>query len=324
MRAKWNTELRRDIGEFLRFKRALGFSYECGERSLREFERLFSREGRKCRCVNAALKIAVATWLSTTSAGRKPQTIATNLGPIRQFCLYRRRHDPSAFVPDISWAPRTRSTFKPHVFSKDEVRRVVKSATVYRKYRLGPLLLRTLVLILYCTGLRPGEAVRLKLSDTDLKQRMFFIRESKGRSRFVPFGEDLAREINGYLRERVRIVRAAGCTNIDALFLRTDGSVLTMSAAGDAIREVLHGEGIKGGQGKAGPPRPYDFRHAFAVQRLTEWYRQGADIHARLPWLSAYMGHLRVLGTEVYLHATPELLRIATRGFERRAKEMRS
>lgn len=324
MRAKWNIELRRDIREFLRFKRALGFSYQCGERSLHEFGRFFSTEGQKCRSVNAALKLALVSWLSTTSAGRKPQTIATNLGPIRQFCLYRRRHDPNAFVPDISWAPHTRSTFKPHVFSRDEVNRILESARRYRKYRLGPLLLRTLVLILYCTGLRPGEAVRLKLAETDLKQRMFFIRESKGRSRFVPFGEDLAREIKGYLRERMHIVQVVGGANIDALFLRTDGSALTMHVAGDAIREVLRAEGIIGrDQGKCGP-RPYDFRHAFAVQRLTEWYRQGADIHARLPWLSAYMGHLRVLGTEVYLHATPELLRIATRRFERRAKEMRS
>lgn len=323
MRAKWNSDLRRDIGAFLKFKRALGFSYESGERSLREFEQLFYREGQKCGSANAAFKIALVSWMSTTSAGRKPQTVATNLGPIRQFCLYRRRHDPSAFVPDCSWAPHTRSTFKPYVFSKHEVSRILESARSYRKYRLGPQLLRTLVLILYCTGLRPGEAVRLRLSETDLKRRMFFIRESKGRSRFVPFGEDLAREITGYLRERARIVQAAGRGNIDALFLRTDGSALTMHAAGDAIREVLRNEGIKRGKGKAGP-RPYDFRHAFAVQRLTGWYRQGVDIHARLPWLSAYMGHLRVLGTEVYLHATPELLRIATRRFERRAKETRS
>jgi site-specific recombinase XerD len=161
------------------------------------------------------------------------------------------------------------------------------------------------------------------MSETDLKQRMFLIREGKGRSRFVPFGEDLACEINRYLRERERIVRVAGCVTVDALFVRTDGSALTMHAAADAIREVLRSEGIKGGLGRSGP-RPYDFRHAFAVHRLTEWYRQGADIHARLPWLSAYMGHLRVLGTEVYLHATPELLRIATRRFELRAKEMRA
>jgi integrase len=57
-------------------------------------------------------------------------------------------------------------------------------------------------------------------------------------------------------------------------------------------------------------------RHAFAVHRLTDWYRQGVDIHARLPWLSAYMGHDNVLGTEVYLRATPELMTVASQRFE--------
>jgi integrase len=64
--------------------------------------------------------------------------------------------------------------------------------------------------------------------------------------------------------------------------------------------------------------RPYDFRHAFAVHRITKWYRQGVDVQARLPWLSAYMGHVNVLGTESYLHATPELLQIASKRFEHR------
>ena len=62
--------------------------------------------------------------------------------------------------------------------------------------------------------------------------------------------------------------------------------------------------------GRVGP-RPYDLRHAFAMHRLALWYRQGADLHARLPWLSAYMGHDNILGTQTYLSATPELLALA-------------
>jgi len=70
-------------------------------------------------------------------------------------------------------------------------------------------------------------------------------------------------------------------------------------------------------QGRVGP-RPYDFRHAFAVQRLSQWYRQGVDLHSRLPWLSAYMGHTDILGTETYLTATPELLELAGGRLRRR------
>jgi integrase len=80
---------------------------------------------------------------------------------------------------------------------------------------------------------------------------------------------------------------------------------------------LLRKQGLKPPRGRIGP-RPYDFRHAFAVHRLTDWYHKGIDVHARLPWLSAYMGHLNVLGTEVYLHATPELLQVASQRLKRR------
>ena len=84
------------------------------------------------------------------------------------------------------------------------------------------------------------------------------------------------------------------------------------------MRRLLRQLDLKPSRGRQGP-RPYDLRHAFAVHRLTAWYREGVDIHARLPWLSAYMGHVNVLGTEVYLHATPELLQLASDRFARRA-----
>jgi integrase len=73
---------------------------------------------------------------------------------------------------------------------------------------------------------------------------------------------------------------------------------------------------MKPARGRVGP-RPYDLRHTFVVHRLTRWYRQGADLHSRLPWLSAYLGHVNLLGTEKYLAATPELLSLAANRFRR-------
>ena len=104
----------------------------------------------------------------------------------------------------------------------------------------------------------------------------------------------------------------------DRLAWRDDaGDALPVGAASGAIRQLLRKLGLKPLRGRIGP-RPYDLRHAFAVHRLTDWYRQGVDIHARLPWLSAYMGHDDVLGTEVYLTATAELMHLASERFEAR------
>src|SRR4030067_2307428 len=49
------------------------------------------------------------------------------------------------------------------------------------------------------------------------------------------------------------------------------------------------------------------FRHAFAVHRLEMWYRQGADLRAKLPLLSIYMGHKSLVGTQRYLRLTPAI-----------------
>jgi len=60
----------------------------------------------------------------------------------------------------------------------------------------------------------------------------------------------------------------------------------------------------------------HDLRHSFAVETLTGWYRDGADVEARLPLLSTYLGHLEPTATYWYLSATPELLALAARRLE--------
>jgi integrase len=60
----------------------------------------------------------------------------------------------------------------------------------------------------------------------------------------------------------------------------------------------------------------HDLRHSFAVATLLDWYRDGADIDARMPLLSAYLGHVSPVSTYWYLQATPELLAVAARRLE--------
>ena len=66
--------------------------------------------------------------------------------------------------------------------------------------------MRVLICMLYSTGLRLGEALRLRWADVDWKERCFFIRMSKGRSRWVSFRIDLRQELEHYVQERRRYV----------------------------------------------------------------------------------------------------------------------
>jgi integrase/recombinase XerD len=183
-------------------------------------------------------------------------------------------------------------------------------------------MLRTLILVLYCTGLRLGEAVRLHTSDVDLEHGALMIRRSKGRSRIVAIRADLVAELRGYAAERQRLVRGCRRSDPEAFFVRLDASPLTVASASNAIRRLLRQLGIKPPGGRVGA-RPYEFRHAFAVHRLTAWASDGVDIHAKLPLLSAYLGHQNIIGTEVYLKATPQLLELASSRFEQHLRGAR-
>jgi integrase len=291
----------------------MGYSYRRSEFTLKSFQCFVAqRLGGRAR---GSLAVLLKEWLARAD-GRKPVTVGLEFGVVRQLCLYRRRRDPNSFVPDHSWAPVKESTFLPYIFSPEEVRDLIERAGRHRGRNVGSVMFRTLMLILYCTGLRLGEAVRLQLPDVDLNRQSFFIRESKGKSRIVPFRADLAKEIRDYLSARQRIMARVNGRDPGALLLREHGQALSVRTASDAIRLLLRKAGLKPISGRTGP-RPYEFRHAFAVHRLTLWYRQGVDIHAKLPWLSAYMGHVNVLGTEVYLAATPELMQLASQRFAR-------
>jgi integrase len=55
----------------------------------------------------------------------------------------------------------------------------------------------------------------------------------------------------------------------------------------------------------------HDLRHTFAVNILIGWYEAGVDVAARLPVLSAFLGHSSPEATYWYLQATPRLLALA-------------
>ncbi len=171
---------------------------------------------------------------------------------------------------------------------------------------LRPLVVATLIGLLYATGLRIGEALKLTLGDVDQRRRLLTIRETKFRkTRYVPLSPSTARHLAIYLRARKeKGFSTAGSARV---FVNTTGHAYGESGVYTIFLEILRGLGLRGPKGQRGP-RLHDFRHTFAVNRLLEWYRQEENVSAKLPLLSTYLGHTSVTSTEVYLHATAELL----------------
>jgi integrase/recombinase XerD len=313
MRTVFSSRLARDFASFLAFKRTLGYSYRRAEFTLRAFDTFLVQEAGSTGYDRLGERML--SWLGR-SAGRKPRSTACEFVVLRQLHTFLQRRRCRG-LHDLSWPqiPAT-STYVPHVFTRAEVRELLRLTETLRCPPFRRILYRMLLLVLYCTGLRFGEATRLRLRDVDLARGILFILPSKGRSRWVPYHPSLGHELRRYLVART--VFAPGCTGPDtSLFLGQSGRALRTKAASDTVRRLLRIAGFKPAAGRVGP-RPYDTRHTFAVHRLTRWYRAGVDLHARMPWLSAYMGHDDLLGTETYLTATPELLSLAGDRFHRR------
>jgi integrase/recombinase XerD len=311
--------LRHDARAFLEFKHAMGMTYRRGEFELNRFVHFVAQHwGEHGQVV---LDLAVRHWCERIP-GRKAVTLGNEFGVIRQLCLHRRRRDPMSYVPEHALAPVKESTFFPYIFSHDEVRRIIAMASTHEGRFIWASMLRTLILVLYCTGLRLGEAVRLQMTDLDLDRGTLMIENSKRRSRIVPIRADLVAELRRYIGVRRQLLQDRRRDDLGSLFLRRDGSPLPIGSASRAIRRILRDLGMKPPRGRVGA-RPYEFRHAFAVHRLTAWAEEGVDIHAKLPWLSAYLGHQSVIGTEVYLKATPQLLELASCRFEHHLRRSR-
>jgi integrase/recombinase XerD len=303
-----------ELHDFLQFKRDLGYGYRRAEFTLREFDRFLIKYVARNR--HWQLDQAALSWLSS-KPGRKAVSVSDDAGVLRQFFRHLRRSSAFGTVVEPIWPHLpTESQFVPYFLSKQDILNLLALCSDLTRPPFRAVLYRTLILVLYCTGIRFGEALRLRIRDVDTRSAVLFIDTFKGRTRWVPFHRSLSRELDRYLVSRVQYASSDGDTRF---FVGANQQRLPVNTASGTLGRLFKLAALKPEKGRAGP-RPYDLRHAFAVHRLSRWYRQGVDLHARLPWLSAYMGHVDIIGTETYLNATPELLALAGDRLRRRYK----
>ena len=314
MKAPFQSPLARELSAFLAFKRSRGYGYCRPEFMLRSFDRFLCGlpQQRRLRHVNGAM----LTWLADRPH-RKAISVSMDLCVIREFWRYLHRCNPQRFAQEPCW-PRlpTEPRFTAYVLTPEDIRLLLRAINRLDRPRFRRVLFRTLFLVLYCTGLRVGEALRLRIGDVDVGRRVLFVAESKGRSRWVPFHVSLASELARYNQARRAFVGFAAQPD-DYFFVGVNRHRLAKTTAWATLCGLYRDVGLKPSAGRVGP-RPCDLRHTFAVHRLTRWYRQGVDLHGHLPWLSAYLGHVNLLGTETYLSATPELIALAGDRLHRR------
>jgi integrase/recombinase XerD len=299
------------IDRYVKLKQALG--------------RDFTRERRILRHLNDFLNRVSATNLTQTEFDNWCKTQLhlssglrrSRMQIVRNFLLYRSRTEPNCFVPDDRLFPTRHQVVQPHIFSELEITRLLQATAklpVSPRVVLRPLVLRLAVVLLYTTGLRRRELVRLTLDDYDQREHTLLIRETKfHKSRCLPLSDDASREIKAYLaaRKKHRLPMLS-----DSPLLWSGGAAersLSVDALRNGMRTLCRLADVRKSDGRL--PRIHDYRHSFAVSALLRWYRSGVDIQAKLPLLATYMGHVSIVSTEYYLPFIPDLALAASDRF---------
>jgi site-specific recombinase XerD len=230
--------------------------------------------------------------------------------------LIARGHLLRSPLPDAG--PQIPRAFQAYIYSPDELRRILDATSVLEtdRWKEQALTFRTILLVLYGAGLRPGEALRLRCCDVDLGARLLAIWDTKFfKSRLVPIGADLCKSLDRYSTVRQRLPLLDETRS--SFFCTDAGLAISLGKLEKVFVRLREYAGIRRPATDRWQPRLHDIRHAFAVGRLIAWYRDGADVQACLPLLATYLGHINLSGTQTYLTMTPELLGEASLRFER-------
>jgi integrase/recombinase XerD len=304
-------ELQGRLDDYLSLRRALGFEMRNEGRLLRDFVLFVAARG-EAGCVRAETAVA---WACSTADRCGPGCQARRLSVVRGFLTFLQAEAPETGVPSPGVLKRPpRAT--PHIYSEGEVNALLAAAQgLGPPGSLRPVVFTTLIGLLLSTGLRAGEALRLKVTDVQLDEDppRLVVRQTKFRkSRFVPLHTSAADALRGYAERTKHIAHDRRC---HAFFISARSRPLHYHTVSRTFLSLARRIGLRDPT-KEKRPTLHGFRHTFAVRRLLAWYHEGADIHARLPELSVYLGHVRPQETYWYLTATPELLRLASDRFE--------
>lgn len=294
--------------QYVALRRALGTKLQEPARTLVYFLDFLEREGAAFITSELALRWAMEPQ------GVQRATWARRLGMVRRFASWFSTIDPRTEVPPRRLLAARRRRNKPHIFTEQEIARLMDEATrLNSSSGLRAMTYVTLIGLLSSTGLRPGEALALDVGDVDLQNGILAIRESKfGKSRFVPVEDSTRTALARYAKQRDKLWPQAAT---EAFLLSERGKRVHGCAARRTFAAMSCSIGLRaptGSRRTGRGPRLQDFRHSFATRRLIAWYRAGLDVGRELPKLTTYLGHVDVGHTYWYIEAVPELLQLAT------------
>lgn len=153
---------------------------------------------------------------------------------------------------------------------------------------------RTMLEVMYASGLRVSELVQLKTVHVGLNEGVLRVMGKGSRERLVPFGGEAHAWLQTYLAQARGVI--LGATPAEALFVTRLGAGMTRQMFWRLVKRYAAAAGIQV------PLSPHTLRHAFATHLLNH----GADLRA----VQMLLGHADIGTTTIYTHVARERLRL--------------
>lgn len=157
----------------------------------------------------------------------------------------------------------------------------------------------TIIGLIAATGLRPTEAVRLRLIDFDPRAGLLRVLPAKTSPlRQLPLHPTVVRALQEYQRVRWQTFPFG-----DRLFVGLHGWPIQLHQLEFVFKRLVHSVPSNGARPT---PRLMDLRHTFATKLIAKWVRQKAPVAHRLLLLSRYLGHRHFISTWWYVYRRPD------------------
>ena len=223
--------------------------------------------------------------------GLAAATIARKLAAIKAFYRFMTAEGYMDANPAEVVEACTKGIKLPRVLSEDEVVRLLNQPDITTAEGFRD---RTMLEVLYATGMRVSELINLTLERVDLNMKYIIAFGKGSKERIVPLGSVAAEFLQQYLEKvRPKLTHAGRNTNI--VFLAFGGHELTRQR----FWQIIRAYGRKANINKA--LTPHILRHSFATHLLDN----GADLRS----VQELLGHSDISTTQIYTHLTNKRLR---------------
>jgi integrase/recombinase XerD len=255
---------------------------------LEAFQHFLRQENLKMDAVNTQTGLLYLMHLR--QGGLQSRSLARHLSTLRGLFAYCLREGLLAQHPleklDNPKLPKR----LPNVLSQEEIKSLLAQPDIHDKLGFRD---RTMLELLYASGLRVSELIALKPLDLDMQAGLLKVFGKGRKERLVPIHDAAQNMLQAYLQAWRPTFRPQE----DALFLNRSGKGLTRQGTWKMIKSHALAAGIRK------PISPHTLRHSFATHLL----EGGADLRT----VQILLGHADILATEIYTHVRAGRLKAA-------------